>query len=72
MPIIPAMREVSIGRRIMVQASQAQHETPISKITKVKRSGIVVQVEGLLSSKCEALTSKIPSIAKKKIQPSID
>jgi hypothetical protein len=62
MPVIPA-KQGSINSRIMFQA-RGKNRDPISKITRVKRPGSLVQV---CPSKCEALSSPtIPPKTKEK------
>jgi hypothetical protein len=66
MPITLATWEVEI-RRIIIrgQLKQIVHETPTSKITRVKWTGGMAQAVEHLLYKCEALSSK-PSPTKKK------
>jgi hypothetical protein len=46
----------SINRQIMVQASQGKKQDPISKITRAKRVGGMVQVGECLPSTMETLS----------------
>jgi hypothetical protein len=58
----------SINKRMEVHAGLSPEQNPISKITRAKRDGSVVQALEYLPSKCEALNSN-PSTKIKRQTP---